>query len=208
MFFYSIVFLFCIAGPHPLARLLGGRILYAFYGEPARPARRRAVVLLAGDAGQQQRAEPRGLVRPLPCRFSFRSARRAPVICSPALLRRPGEQITSARARHASPCLYGGFFFRSTGRGVPSSAPAESDLTFAGSGQIRFSLRFGLLLLPSVKRQGSPLSARPAPASFRRFSDFRKLQSKNLLQSAPAARPLQARWWARLLSARPAAPFG
>ena len=64
MFFIAIGFLLFIAVPHPLARLLGGRILYAFYGEPARPAGRRAVVLLAGDAGQQQRAEPRGLVRP------------------------------------------------------------------------------------------------------------------------------------------------
>ncbi len=65
MFFLRLlVFVISIAVPHPLARLLGGHILYAFYGEPARPARRRAVVLLAGDAGQQQRAEPRGLVRP------------------------------------------------------------------------------------------------------------------------------------------------
>ena len=126
VFLRLLVFLLAIAGPHPLARLLGGHILYAFYGEPARPARRRAVVLLAGDAGQQQRAEPRGLVRPLPCRSSFRSARRAPVICSPALLRRPGEQITSARARYASPCLYGGFFssrFAPSGRWVAAFRP-------------------------------------------------------------------------------------
>ena len=38
------------------------------------------------------------LVRPGLRRLAwFRSAQRAPVICSPALLRRPGEQITSAR---------------------------------------------------------------------------------------------------------------
>jgi len=74
------------------------------------------------------------------------------------LLRRPGEQITEARlSLRSNP--FGDFsFFRSlrshksTGRCVPSSAPAESDLSFAGSGQIRFSLRFGLLLLPSVNR--------------------------------------------------------
>ena len=111
------------------------------------------------SAGSDRMIILRSLLRPGLRRLTwFRSAWRPPVICSPALLRRPGEQITSARARYASPCLYGGFFFRSlrslksTGRCVPSSAPAESDLTFAGSGQIRFSLRFGLLLLPEVKR--------------------------------------------------------
>ena len=84
------------------------------------------------------------------------------------LLRRPGEQITEARlSLRSNP--FGGFsFFRSLrshkspGRGVPSSAPAESDLPCAGSGQIRFSLRSGLLFLLSPKRYGSPLSARPA----------------------------------------------
>ena len=57
--FFSPDFPLPISGPHPLARLLDGPILHADDGEPAQPAGRRAVVLLAGDAGQQQRAEPR-----------------------------------------------------------------------------------------------------------------------------------------------------
>ena len=74
------------------------------------------------------------------------------------LLRRPGEQITEARlSLRSNPFGVFSFFrslrsHKSTGRCVPSSAPAESDLPSAGSGQIRFSLRFGLLLLPSVNR--------------------------------------------------------
>ena len=73
------------------------------------------------------------------------------------LLRRPGEQITEARlSLRSNP--FGGSFFRSlrshksTGRCVPCPALAESDLPCAGSGQIRFSRRSGLLLLPSVNR--------------------------------------------------------
>ena len=83
----------------------------------------------------------------------LRSACSSNLLSSPPASARRADYFRPRSLRF--PLLIRGFLFkslrslRSMGRGVPSSAPAESDLTFAGSGQIRFSLRFVLLLLSS-----------------------------------------------------------
>ena len=100
--------------------------------------------------------------------------------CSSNLLSSPPASARRAdyfRAlRYANFSRYGGFFFRSlrslksTGRCVLCSAPAESDLPSAGSGQIRFSLRYGLLL-PSSDRRAF-LARRYAPCGQYELAHF------------------------------------
>ena len=90
----------------------------------------------------------------LPVLVPLRSACSSNLLSSPPASARRADYFRPRSLRY--PSRYGGFFFRSlrslrsTGRCVLCSAPAESDLPSAGSGQIRFSLRFGLFLLPSV----------------------------------------------------------
>ena len=118
----------------------------------------------------------------------FRSARRAPVICSPALLRRPGEQITSARfATLTSPdtgVSFSGRFAPSSRRVAafcaplrlnlicPAQAPAKSDsasapdfsFSFRPNGMAR-RCRLGLLPLPSGDFPTSASSSRKISSS-------------------------------------------
>ena len=91
--------------------------------------------------------------------LSCRSARRLPVICSPALLCRPGEQITSSRLRSLKH------------QGISPFAPLRPalwlilfDLARPSLRPNRISLRSGLRSALFFKRKGSPQSAWPAPA--------------------------------------------
>ena len=86
----------------------------------------------------------------------FRSALRAPVICSPSSCVGQESRLLKPACRSAQTPSGVFLFFRSlrsrksTGRCASSCAPAESDLPFAGSGQIRFSLRSGTRFAPFV----------------------------------------------------------
>ena len=91
---------------------------------------------------------PPVVLRPGLCRLAlFRSARRAPVICSPVLLRRPGEQVTEARlSLRSNP--FGGFLF--SGRFAPSSRRVAT---------FRPPLRLNLICPPQAPAKSDSASA-------------------------------------------------
>ena len=145
-----------------------------------------------------RKLQPKNLLqsalRPGLCRLAwFRYARRAPVICSPALQRRPGEQITSARCSLRSNPFGGFSFYRSlrslklTGRCASSCALADSNLPPLAPAKLESAAAPELAPLPSDKRWARRCQLGPIQLPSGEYST--SASSSRIFSSSPPLRP-------------------